>query len=353
MVSQEHEPLLENPFFFLDGLFCEEPFEEQEDLGVLSFEQEISTTTLSDNNKAISLFEHDFFWENDELLSLLSKEKLTLFKFEDESVMQSRKEAIDWILRVCGYYGFNGLTVALAVNYFDRFLSSFNLQNDKPWMSQLVAVACLSLAAKVEETQVPLLGDLQVEESRFLFDARSIQRMELLVLSSLEWKMNPVTPFSFFDHIIRRLELESCPQWEFLRRCDCLFHSIVTDSRILCYLPSVVASAIMCLVIKEVDLNNALEFQNQLMDILKISKERVDECCNLITELLGDCGYKKYLNHKRKYCPVPSSPIGVINGYLSCDSTSDSWTVASSVSSSPEPCFKKSKATEQQMRLHL
>ncbi|KAK1352777.1 hypothetical protein POM88_052615 [Heracleum sosnowskyi] len=84
----------------------------------------------------------------------------------------------------------------------------------------------------------------------------------------------------------------------------------------------------MCLVIKEVDLNNALEFQNQLMDILKISKERVDECCNLITELLGDCGYKKYLNHKRKYCPVPSSPIGVINGYLSCDSTSDSWTVA-------------------------
>lgn len=161
MVSQEHEPLLENPIFFLDGLFCEEPFEEQEDLGALSFHQEISTT-LCNNNKASTLFEHDFFWENDELLSLLSKEKLTLFNFEDESVMQSRQEAIDWMLRVCCYFGFNGLTVALAVNYFDRFLSSFNLQNDKPWMSQLVAVACLSLAAKVEETQVPLLGDLQV-----------------------------------------------------------------------------------------------------------------------------------------------------------------------------------------------
>lgn len=33
-----------------------------------------------------------------------------------------------------------------------------------------------------------------------------------------------------------------------------------------------VASAIMCLVMKEVDLNNALEYQNQLMEILKISK---------------------------------------------------------------------------------
>lgn len=160
MVSQEHEPLLENPIFFLEGLFCEEHFEEQEDLGVLSFQQEISTT-LS-NNEPISLFEHDIFCDNDELLSLLSKEKLTLFKFEDESVMQSRTEAIDWMLRVCSHYGFNGLTVALAVNYFDRFLSSFSIQNDKPWMSQLAAVACLSLAAKVEETQVPLLVDLQV-----------------------------------------------------------------------------------------------------------------------------------------------------------------------------------------------
>ena len=47
---------------------------------------------------------------------------------------------------------------------------------------------------------------------------------------------------------------------------------ILTDSRILCYLPSVVASAIMCLVIKEVDDNNALEYQNQLLGILKISK---------------------------------------------------------------------------------
>ncbi|KAL8117658.1 hypothetical protein AgCh_015509 [Apium graveolens] len=354
MVSQQHEPLLENPIFFLDALFCEEPFDEQQDLGTLSFDQETATTlSNNNNNKALILFQQDFFWENDELLGLLEKEKLTLFNLDDESVMQSRGEAVDWILRVCCYYGFNGLTVALAVNYFDRFLSSFNLQNDKPWMSQLVAVACLSLAAKVEETQVPLLVDLQVEDSRFLFDSRSIQRMELLVLASLEWKMNPVTPFSFFDHIIRRLELESCPHWEFLRRCGCLFHSIVADSRILRYLPSVVASAIMCLVIKEVDLNNAPEFQNQLMEILKLNKERVDECCNLITELLGDCGYKKYLNHKRKYCPVPSSPNGIINGDLSCDSASYSWTVASSVSSSPEPCFKKSRATEQQMRLHL
>ncbi|KAI7982028.1 Cyclin-D3-1, partial [Camellia lanceoleosa] len=52
---------------------------------------------------------------------------------------------------------------------------------------QLVAVACLSLAAKVEKTQVPLLLDFQVEESKFVIEAKTIQRMELLGLGC--WKV--------------------------------------------------------------------------------------------------------------------------------------------------------------------
>ncbi|KAL1326428.1 hypothetical protein AAHE18_13G228000 [Arachis hypogaea] len=43
----------------------------------------------------------------------------------------------------------------------DRFLLSFHFQREKPWMIQLASVTCISLAAKVEETQVPLLLDLQ------------------------------------------------------------------------------------------------------------------------------------------------------------------------------------------------
>jgi hypothetical protein len=36
------------------------------------------------------------------------------------------------------------------------------LQDGKDWMTQLLAVACLSLAAKMEETDVPQSLDLQV-----------------------------------------------------------------------------------------------------------------------------------------------------------------------------------------------
>ncbi|KAE8686456.1 hypothetical protein F3Y22_tig00111061pilonHSYRG00064 [Hibiscus syriacus] len=107
------------------------------------------------------------------------------------------------MLNVNASHGFTALTAVLSVNYLDRFLSIFGLQSDKPWLIQLVAVTCLSLAAKVEETHVPLLLDLQVEGTIYVFESKTIQRMELLVLSTLQWKMHPITPLSFLDHITR------------------------------------------------------------------------------------------------------------------------------------------------------
>lgn len=73
-----------------------------------------------------------------------------------------------------------------------------------------------------------MVGCVQVEESKYLFEAKTIQRMELLVLSTLQWKMNPVTPMSFFDHIARRFEFIKNLHWEFLRRCGSVLLSIVT-----------------------------------------------------------------------------------------------------------------------------
>ncbi|RYR00107.1 hypothetical protein Ahy_B07g088185 [Arachis hypogaea] len=109
----------------------------------------------------------------------------------------------------------------------DRFLLSFHFQREKPWMIQLASVTCISLVAKVEETQVPLLLDLQVEDVKYVFEAKTIQRMELLILSTLNWKMHHVTPLSFLDHIIRRLGLKTHLHWQFLKRCENLLLSLL------------------------------------------------------------------------------------------------------------------------------
>ncbi|KAE8008010.1 hypothetical protein FH972_004560 [Carpinus fangiana] len=249
----------------------------------------------------------------------------------DSAISVARSEAVEWMLKVNAHYGFSALSAILSINYLDRFLASHHVQRDnKPWMIQLVAVACLSLAAKVEETQVPLLLDLQVEDAQFVFEAKTIQRMELLVLSTLQWKMHPVTPLSFLEHITRRLGMKTHLHWEFLRRCERLLLSVVSD---------------------QVEPCNPTEYQNQLLGILKISEEKVNACYNLILELSNayNCVHNNPL--KRKYEQIPCSPSGVIDAVFSSDSSNDSWAVGLSVYSSPEPPFKKSRAHEQQMKL--
>ncbi|XP_057493316.1 cyclin-D3-2-like isoform X2 [Actinidia eriantha] len=212
-LSKERQP--KNPLFSLDGLYCEE-----EDLGDYGLKE------------GSEICYENVYWEDDELVCLLSKEREAFLGRSDlnsnGSLMVARTEAIEWMLRVIAHYGFTFMTTLLAVNYFDRFKSSLCLHRENPWVSQLAAFACLSLAAKVEETQVPLLLDLQVDESKYLFDAKTIQRMELLVLSTLGWNMNPVTSLSFIDHIIRRLGFKTHLRLEFLQRCECLLLSLIT-----------------------------------------------------------------------------------------------------------------------------
>ena len=48
------------------------------------------------------------------------------------------------------------------------------------------------------KTDAPLLLDLQVEEIKYVFEVKTFQMIELLVLSTLQWKVNSVTPTSFF-----------------------------------------------------------------------------------------------------------------------------------------------------------
>ncbi|XP_042008480.1 cyclin-D1-1-like isoform X2 [Salvia splendens] len=117
-----------------------------------------------------------------------------------------RSEFIAWILKVHRYYGFQPLTAYLSVNYFDRFVCCHHSPKMSGWPLQLLSVACLSLAAKMEERLVPSLLDLQVEDAKYIFEPRTVQRMELLVLRVLDWRLgSSISPFcylSFFAHKI-------------------------------------------------------------------------------------------------------------------------------------------------------
>ncbi|CAK7339742.1 unnamed protein product [Dovyalis caffra] len=99
----------------------------------------------------------------------------------------AHQDTLNWMLKVHAYYRFRPETAYLSVNYFHCFILSRTLQQGKGWPLQLLAVACLSLAAKMEETRVPTLLDVQILEPRFLFKPSTVQRMELLVMGNLNY----------------------------------------------------------------------------------------------------------------------------------------------------------------------
>ncbi|TYH22821.1 hypothetical protein ES288_A04G160600v1 [Gossypium darwinii] len=295
-MQQEQEQEQSQPLSLLDdidALYCEE----EEDDG--------ASSACNNGGNPFFPLDQDLFWDDEELLSMFSKE-ITQNKVvpapdtingADEFLAMARCVAVEWVLQVNARYGFTTLTAVLAINYLDRFLSSFRFQSDnKPWLIHLVAVTCLSLAAKVEETQVPLLLDLQVEDIKYVFEAKTIQRMEILILTTLKWKMNPITPLSFIDHIIRRLGLKTHLHWEFLKRCEHLLLCVISDSSSMHYLPSVLATATMMHVIDQVEPFTPIDYQNQLLDVLKIKKERVSECYNFVVDVSNKQSQKRKIN---------------------------------------------------------
>ncbi|KAF3794308.1 Cyclin-D3-1 [Nymphaea thermarum] len=344
------------------NLYCAENGWDEEDNS-----QEESFSLCSPAPLLQNLLNEQLSQERDELVCLASKEKsqkrLSLDYIEsltnDHLFASTRKEAVEWILSVIAHYSFTTHTAVLSVNFLDRFLSTLQFQGEKPWMTQLAAVTCLSLGAKVEETQVPFLLDLQVEETKYVFEAKTIQRMELLVLSALEWKMHPVTPLSFIYYVVRKLGLSNHQHWEFFIRCEQLLLSLIRDYRFVHYAPAIIASSIMLSVISQLESSNPTEYENQLLSVMEISmltpsifkmkQEEVRECLQLIK----DAALLEHIRgQKRKLPSLPGSPRGVFDAYFNSDSTNDSW--ASSSSSSlpedvPEKAAKKGRMDDPQL----
>ncbi|XP_022962585.1 cyclin-D2-1-like isoform X1 [Cucurbita moschata] len=196
--------------------------------------------------------------------------------------VRARTEAVDWIKKVSTHFRFGPLCIYLAVNYLDRFLSAYDLPKGKAWTMQLLAVACMSLAAKLEETEVPLSLDLQVGGSKFVFEARTIERMELLVLTTLGWRMQAVTPFSFIDHYLRKIHDDELSLEMSIGQSSHLLLNIIHGIEFLEFKPSEIAAAVAISVAGEaqsVDPDRAIHLLIQ-----QLQMERVLKCLKLIDD---------------------------------------------------------------------
>lgn len=275
--------------------------------------------------------------EDDDIITLLVEKEAGLMpqfdyteKFESKIFeWSSRENAVSWMLDVHSYYQFDRLTAYLSVNYLDRFLSNHTIPLGKAWMLQLLAVGCVSLAAKIEETDVPFLLDLQVGEVQHVFEARTIQRMELLILSTLKWRMNSVTPFSYVNYMLHKIGISRRSSSAFASRVEELILSTCRVMRFLVYRPSVIAVACIISVGEELVPMHAATFKNVLLSALPTSEGIMLECARVVQELLRD----PFWTSNKRISPnlsAPQSPIGVLDAAcFSCDSDTTTSTTQS------------------------
>ncbi|KAE9587102.1 putative cyclin [Lupinus albus] len=222
----------------------------------------------------------------------------------------ARKEAVDWIEMVRSQFGFGPLCAYLSINYLDRFLSAYQLPG-RDWAMQLLAVACLSLAAKIEECDVPMIVDLQVGESKFVFEAKAIQRMELLVLSTLNWRMQPITPFSFIDRFLYKINDDDQSQLRSsILQSTQLILSTARGIDFLAFKPSEIAAAVAISVVGETKTIDATKAISVL--IPQAEEERVLKCVKMVEELLLNNGIYKDYSSVIVPC-MTQSPIGVLD----------------------------------------
>lgn len=270
--------------------------------------------------------------QNDECLTLLTLKESEqsvgfvdyLHKLKDQSfLLVARKQAVDWISKVHTHFSFGPLCAYLSVNYLDRFLAVYELPKDKPWMIQLLAVTCLSLGGKMDETEMPLILDMQdAGGSRFVFEAKTIQRMELIVLSTLDWRMKSVTPFSFIDSFIAKINDKSQSQSQMSSRSLILKSTqvilgLIRGIDFLEFQPSEIAAAVAIYVVGiEVEKTHI----SAIFEYAK--KERVIRCMELVTK---NCTMSFGSGILRS---LPESPIGVLEAAILRYKNDDSPTCA-------------------------
>ncbi|KAF7650974.1 hypothetical protein LDENG_00117820 [Lucifuga dentata] len=138
----------------------------------------------------------DVVWSN-----MLAKDKTytrDVHMMEKHPHLQPKMRAIllDWLMEVSEVYKLHRETYHLAQDYFDRFMAT--QRNVFKSTLQLIGIACLFIAAKVEEMYPP-----KVHQFAYVTDEActedEILSMEIIIMKELKWSLSPQTPVSWLN----------------------------------------------------------------------------------------------------------------------------------------------------------
>lgn len=199
-----------------------------------------------------------------------------------------RQNAISLLVQVRFACGLDPFLIYLAANYIDRFLSRREIPSEKPWIVRLLCICCLSLAAKMmkkkEKTDFSLAN---LQEDGFIFDSRTIKRMELLVLGALDWRMRSVTPLAFVEFFAAFFSVNQKPFLDALknRTIETLLKA-QTEIKTLEFKPSEIAASAVLSASNELFPVQFPALRSAISSCEFVNEEKLMECYGLMSDVV-------------------------------------------------------------------
>ncbi|XXG63927.1 hypothetical protein AAC387_Pa05g2009 [Persea americana] len=192
-------------------------------------------------------------------------------------------DGVQWVLKMRAIFGFRFQTAYLSVTYLYQFLLRRQVdQRGKSWAIRLLSVACLSLAVKMEECKIPALSEFRVDD--YNFENGVIQRMEIMVLNTLEWRMSFVTPYAYLNYFISKFSDESRPK-SLLYRTIGLISDTVRVVTVMNYRPSAIAAAAVLVSFDQRLTKRLIDFKmGAASSYGNLENDHVFACYNLMLE---------------------------------------------------------------------
>jgi len=199
-----------------------------------------------------------------------------------------RAGLVDWLVEVSTYLGLSDITLYLAVSQMDLVLSRVEVEE-----LQLLGLACIGLAAKVEEDYVPS-PELLLPLAGGLYIKGDLARMERHVLSSLQFRLRRTTAATFLHYFTQLLPKEAKSVGRLARAILDLsllapWHGQVRPS----HLAGAVLTLANCILQVKVKLDLPLSLAATLLQVpfllskdLYLSKVIVPPCTSLLDRLL-------------------------------------------------------------------
>ncbi|XP_057792563.1 putative cyclin-D6-1 [Salvia miltiorrhiza] len=171
----------------------------------------------------------------------------------------------------------------LAVNYMDRFLSAHSIPDGKPWIFRLVAVSCISLALKMRKAEFSV-SDL-MDDGGLMFNSLTIERMEMLILGALKWRMRSVNPFSFLNYFISFFDSDDEELIQALKnRGTQIILKSQNDIKLLEYKPSIISASAVLLASREFSPTQFQPFRDAICSCIYVIKEELQHCYDVMAE---------------------------------------------------------------------